>query len=510
MECGDRFVGYIIGESSPRRSLIIFSHDSGIRISAGMYLAVETVDGCILGIVEHLSSGSRLLPDTITDSESVGSVVVSLTEDVLLRESYLKGTVRWLSYLSSLKKGIVESPKVPPMPGAKVYAAKREDLDNVFAPNEDAWISIGRLSTMDVEYKININKVQRHLAILAVTGGGKSNTICVIAKKVIRELNGTIVIFDMHGEYGDLNLGNKAYVTKPYINPIAMDLSELKQLAKLPPSATNQERVLRHAWDLLREKLNKNLEVENFMAELRAIVEEMREGGKAERKKAVDGVLNRLDDIIDYYGDILNPKKAPLILENIIQPGKLTVFDLSEVDIDGADAIVSHYLRRILQERKKWKRGKEKGYPVPIFVVIEEAHILVPGQEKTLSHYWASRIAREGRKFGVGLILVSQRPKNLDQDVLSQMNNKIILRMVEPQDISYVQSASEELSSDLANLLPSLNPGEAIVIGSIAKLPALVKIEECRDKRLGHDIDIVKEWSESSAEINEEEVESYF
>lgn len=105
------------------------------------------------------------------------------------------------------------------------------------------------------------------------------------------------------------------------------------------------------------------------------------------------------------------------------------------------------------------------------------------------------RIAREGRKFGLGLCVVTQRPKGLDKEILSQMNNMIILKLVEPEDQKHVQSASEALSSELMSYLPSLNPGEAIIIGNMTKLPLLVKIDKAKGKVQGNDIQVVDLWT---------------
>jgi len=97
---------------------------------------------------------------------------------------------------------------------------------------------------------------------------------------------------------------------------------------------------------------------------------------------------------------------------------------------------------------------------------------------KDRSGYWINRIAKEGRKFGVGLGLVSQRPKELNPTVLSQMNTKIILRIVEPTDQKYILESSENVGEDLLQDLPQLSTGEAIVVGSSLPLPALVKIKK--------------------------------
>jgi len=124
---------------------------------------------------------------------------------------------------------------------------------------------------------------------------------------------------------------------------------------------------------------------------------------------------------------------------------------------------------------------------------LEEAHVLAPFDKETLSKYWIGRIAREGRKFGIGLCLVSQRPKRLDSDSLSQANNMIILKLVEPSDQRYVQQASEALSQDLLEQLPSLNIGETVIIGPCIKVHALVKIEEFKGKLVGTDPNVRKE-----------------
>ena len=137
---------------------------------------------------------------------------------------------------------------------------------------------------------------------------------------------------------------------------------------------------------------------------------------------------------------------------------------------------------------------------------------MAPQNRKTESKLWISRIAREGRKFSVGLCMVSQSPKSLDSDALSQANNMIILRLVEPTDQSHVQRASESLSDDLIAQLPSLNIGEAIVLGLMTRIPTLVKIDEFKGKISGGDMNIVEEWSKSlkkKKEILEEQKREY-
>ena len=100
--------------------------------------------------------------------------------------------------------------------------------------------------------------------------------------------------------------------------------------------------------------------------------------------------------------------------------------------------------------------------------------------------------------------MVSQSPKTVDHDALSQMNNMIILRLVEPEDQRHVQSASESLSQDLVNQLPSLNVGEAVVLGLMSRVPTLVKIDEFKGRSHGDDMDIISHFKNSVQEEAEE------
>ena len=509
-ECGERRIGWVVGESSPRESLVIF--EKGFRARLGLYVSSRAGDICVLGMLERLSAGSHLLPQGLTEAEVVESVS-TYDRRLLERERYLRGSVRWIVAIGREHS----VPQEPVMPGSPVYEAPASLLEEVFSPKSEGYLEVGRLIGAGIPVGINVDKLARHLAILAVTGGGKSNTACVIARGIVRNYGGTVAIFDMHGEYGDLGLpGDKAVVHgTPFINPYSISLRELVRLARIPENAHNQLRLLRWAWNEARRRVAKGGirpgEIIDFM---KRVIEEYAGVDKkyvsswaqkngfetrppAKRGDEAEGLLNRLDDVIESYGDVLR-KDAPVELDSIIPPGKLTVFDLSGLDEEGADAVVSHYLRRILTERREYVRGGN-GYPSPIIVFIEEAHVLVPRDESTLTKYWASRIAKEGRKFGVGMALISQRPRKLDPDALSQTNNKIILRMVEPRDIEYVRAASEEIGEDLASLLPSLDTGEALLIGSFTKLPAVVKIHECPYKKSGGDIPVSREWMEASS-----------
>ncbi len=511
-------LGWVVGVSVPLQSHVLLKKDSIIRY--GAFVVASGPEGCTLGVVERVESGHLHLDESVREADQVESALSY--EDITRDQIYRRASIRWLTLLEPLvEKGIVVSPSMPIDPPTEIYKAPSDLLKRVFKAGK-GWIRLGVLArNPDVEFSIDVNKLGRHLAVLAVTGGGKSNTVSILAHRIVAGLGGTMVIFDIHGEYAKMARSlapGRALIKEPKINPYTLSFQELKKLAKLPDGAHVQERILRYAWRCTVDPSSQECRGPStltgplsmgFLDSLRAYAN--RSPAAKSRADSLQGALNRIDDIEENYGSVLDERQFK-DLTRIIEPGYLNIFDLSGIDEVGADAVVSHYLRRLLEERKRYKKERE-GYPVPILVVIEEAHVLIPREENTLTRHWAGRVAREGRKFGLGLILVSQRPKNVDPDVLSQTNNKIILRIVEPTDQRYVQAASEQLSEDLMQLLPSLNPGEAVVLGSMTRIPAVVKIdycgEICRTEPGGADIDFVAEWQrynnrQVSSEIEKE------
>ena len=118
---------------------------------------------------------------------------------------------------------------------------------------------------------------------------------------------------------------------------------------------------------------------------------------------------------------------------------------------------------------------------LPVLLLLEEAHNFVPAKANTpadlRSVATTKQIAQEGRKFGVGLILISQRPSRLDETTLSQCNSYIIMRLVNPADQNFVRKVIESLGENEAQMLPDLDVGEAILSGQLINFPVLVKIK---------------------------------
>jgi DNA helicase HerA-like ATPase len=380
-------------------------------------------------------------------------------------------------------------PRTPALPGTPIKLADREILDKVFKVKNP--IKLGTLvNQSDIEVNVEANPIlNRHLAILAMTGAGKSNTVAVLMDQLLG-YNVPIFVFDMHGEYRDADFPNgEVNVIRPKINPTYMSFSEIKKLVNIPNNAYIQERHFRQAFNKAKKEITEGTEHTYKLLDAMYDMLYVKSQEEGSDKQIVD-VMNKIEDSKDKYNNLFDNNMSNIL--SSIKIGHVNVLDLSQADESVSEVLVSHIMRNALQRRKNAIHGSsDKTLDHPVFFIIEEAHILAPNKRDSQSKYWIQRVAREGRKFGLGLCLVSQSPKTVDHDALSQMNNMIILRLVEPEDQRHVQSASESLSKDLINQLPSLNVGEAIVLGLMSKVPTLVKIDEFKGRRTGGDLDIV-------------------
>jgi hypothetical protein len=147
---------------------------------------------------------------------------------------------------------------------------------------------------------------------------------------------------------------------------------------------------------------------------------------------------------------------------------------------------------------------------LPVLFVLEEAHNFAPAKANTPAEVQAvdmvRQIAQEGRKFGVGLVLISQRPSRLDETALSQCNSFVIMRMVNPADQNYIRRVIESLGEDEAKLLPDLDVGEALLSGQMINFPVLAKIKEPASKGAREEedaFDLLERGREAAAQADQ-------
>ena len=483
-------IGRCIGETS----LIEVSFISKEMPQVGEYATLEYDGKIILGMIESMVRGSVSLNNDIYDPETIAKI-----REIEGDDYYIKGNITILGDVNDNLK----LPRTPAPPGTPIYLAPSEILDKIFHIENS--LKLGHLiNNDDVEVGVDINKmVSRHLAILAMTGAGKSNTVAVLIDQLLG-YSVPVFIFDMHGEYKDAEFPNgNVNVIKPKINPQYMTFYEIKKLVNIPSNGYIQERHFRRAFKKAKEMLSDGVAHTNNFLQIIYDILEADSQVEGSDKQIVD-VMNKIDDSMDRYSNLFDQYTGNILTS--IKKAHANVLDLSQVDESVASVLVSHILRNSLQRSKNAAHSgnKKELLDNSIFFILEEAHILAPNKRDSDSKRWIQRVAREGRKFGLGLCLVSQSPKTVDHDALSQMNNMIILRLVEPEDQRHVQSASESLSQDLINQLPSLNVGEAIVLGLMTRVPTLVKIDKFKGRQHGDDMDIVSHFINSQKDDEKE------
>src|SRR5262249_40523031 len=170
----------------------------------------------------------------------------------------------------------------------------------------------------------------------------------------------------------------------------------------------------------------------------------------------------------------------PLNRADLVQYGQISVVALAGYTGDFQATIYS-----IIAEDIFGKRVSDV-LKLPVLFVLEEAHNFAPGKAMTDAEKRAitttKQIAQEGRKFGVGQILISQRPSRLDETTLSQCNSFVVMRLVNPADQSFVKRVIETLGEDEVKLLPDLDVGEALLSGQFINFPVLVRMKEPASK----------------------------
>jgi len=496
-------VGFIIGESKPTFVTALTSRP----LSVGEYMIIDSEEGKILGLVEKSKVASAAFADVRNFDEASESIEIA---EMNKRDKTYTAHIGILGFLDKLQKGQSIIPAIPPIPGTIVSQPTKQDLETIFSPSKDGWVKIGGLlRNKSIDAKVNLDKiVSRHLGILAMTGMGKSNLVSLITKHISR-LKGTIIIFDYHNDYTTLNIP-RINVIDAKINPRLLDPDQLSEVLEIRDSANVQQRVLRMAFT------NKVKESKEYWKKLEEEIDYII-NSEDKKLKEIRTSAYRVQDIIEEsqrrFEDILDPDMGDPI--SFIKEGRANVLNISELSEKQANVAVAFYLQQLLKDRKdasiarhgKSKRERNFRFNSPIFVIIEEAHVFIPKEHDTSAKYWAAKIAREGRKFGLGLGIVSQRPRSVDLNVLSQMGSFAIMKIIQEDDQRQIASATESTSRELIAQLTSLNVGDAILVGQWANLPSLVHIEEVKEKVMGADQSAIHAWA-NAEKMSEIAVES--
>ncbi|MEK6821361.1 MAG: ATP-binding protein, partial [archaeon] len=349
-----------------------------------------------------------------------------------------------------------------------------------------------------------------------MSGAGKSHTVSCLLEEIMerKKEHGRIalVVFDVHGEYTHFaepptektfhDYSGKTRLIRARDLRIGVPKIGLGMFSALLPNASPaQKRELGKSIHTLQQKMRDGqgpYDLQDIKAEL------LSELGNKDAKDSVIqtllGWLHELDEL-RLFGKADNPA-----LLDLIQPGNMAVVDLSDVIQQNKKQIIVGYLaQRIFYERKS-------GTIPPTTIILEEAHNFIPQQSlKTESSARGifRTIAREGRKFGVSLCLISQRPIQLDVTTLSQCNTQLLLRITNPYDIKHIGESAEGLSGESLGLLTSLKVGEGLLIGEAVNAPTFFKIRQRKSQPSRHEGSLEKAGIsfEEKNEANRKETE---
>ncbi len=484
-------LGVVIGVTKP--GYITFEGKEPVGL--GEYITITNGQRkSILGVVESCFIKSDALDEISNFEEALESKIIA---EINKRDKSFKVNVKILGLQEMLKRSKSILPEIPPLPGTEVYRARREDLRDIFDSEEESWIKIGTLlRNTSVNVKVNTNKMTtRHLGILAMTGMGKSNLVSVIAKS-IAQIPGTMVIFDYHDEYRFLKGENINFV-QARINPRLLTSDKFAEVIEIRENADIQNTILLKAFENDDLKMKTG---DDFWDEFEKNI-----GGIGFKEKrfssSADRVIDKIKEARRRFDNILIPDASDPVSQ--IREGCINIINLIEFTEKQANVAIAFYLESILYHRKLAKGQSLNANHInknqilfhsPVIVVVEEAHVFMPKSENTDTKYIASKVAREGRKFGVGLIIVSQRPRTLDPNVLSQMGSLAIMKLVQQEDQSQIESSSESINGKIIEQLPSLNPGEALLVGQWVNLPSFIRIDEILERTMGKDPEPVNEW----------------
>ena len=232
--------------------------------------------------------------------------------------------------------------------------------------------------------------------------------------------------------------------------------------------------------------------------------------------KFISRIRNKLTDKrLDFlFGD----KSVNCTLEDVLRgllgyvndkESNITIIDLSGVPFEVLSITVSLISRMLFECGYFLKQINGKDCVAPLLLVYEEAHKYVPKMKDAKynsSRTAIERIAKEGRKYGITLAIVSQRPSEISETIFSQCSNFVVMRLTNPQDQNYVQRLLPDSLGNITNSLPALGSGQALIIGDSIIMPSVVQIERCNPEPDSNDIAYLQEWKKEWRDIDFEKV----
>ena len=421
---------------------------------------------------------------------------------------------------------------------------------NIISSNSGNPLKVGKYTISDgSDSNLDGNKFfQRHAVIVGGTGSGKSWTVANIlgAASSLKSINS--VVFDLHGEYRPLaelpstkllkiagpsdNSDKEKTIFLPYW---LLSYEEIESLL-LDRSDTNAPNQARALFDLIVQYKRENLEesdnqdvlnnftidspipydINHVLSSLEEKDSEIVPGARSTKMGPLNGKLTRfiqrlkskqsdkrLNFIFNSDSRLQKYEWLVSLVKNLLDFGNekgLKIIDFSEVPSDILP-VISGLIARLIFSVQQWMEAETR-HPVALFC--DEAHLYIPAQtkngmeERGLASF--ERIAKEGRKYGISLVVISQRPSDVSKTVLSQCGNFIAMRLTNPDDQNVIKRLFPDNLGDFSEMLPILDIGESLIVGDASLLPSRVKIDPPKIKPDSRTVEFWDEWSKDITE----------
>jgi DNA helicase HerA-like ATPase len=504
----DGSIGRIVSVTGSKAIVLLDTPKDGTirniqeRPEMGTLLAIDTANTVVLAIVSALS-----VP---VPAQRDGDNEIWIAELGLVGELWRNSA----GEAASFNRGVTIYPGL----GDRVRVATKAELTLAFCGSDTRSVRVGCIrqdTTIDARVRVD-DLLGKHFAILGTTGTGKSCTTALILRSILDQHPAAhIVLLDPHNEYAT-SFGELAEVISPWnmqlplwllnfeeaVEVLVGDLErkqEIEILQELIPMAKSRyaagravdnQKLRRGVLD--HGRFTVDTPVPYRISDLTGLIDERM--GKLENKRDLTPYRNlksRIDTISQdgryafMFGSLTVYDGMAQILSRIfrvpVQGKPITILELTGIPTEIVNVVVS-VLCRMTFDFALWSEGK-----VPVTLVCEEAHRYVPlnpnaGFEPCKRAI--AKIAKEGRKYGASLCIVTQRPAEIDPTILSQCNTVFALRMSNDRDQAIVQSAISDTGSGLLEFLPALGQREAIAFGDGVALPVRIKFDELPRDRL--------------------------
>ncbi len=522
VELGREVVGTVKGPGETANDYLFITADNR-QVRVGEFVAYGAVQEgktlAILGkisdrrLIEHLPD--RLAADQAIDPQAIARLIGFEDPNPEIYEVSVAVIGHFHPALGFM------NPRITPDPGTKVYRVEDATLQQVVnkkQPGQVGSAHVGHLLLRPgnaVPVALDVKElVSTHMAILAGTGSGKSYTAGVLLEELMRPYNrAAVLIFDPHGEYGTLGemRGHPAFYDpqdgyQPQVKILAPEdirirLSSLEYydlISLLPDMSDRQQAILNKGFSILKK--HRRGDYRWTVADLISAVNEADtstdDEGNEKMGSSAPAIAWKLDKL--ERSDYFHPMEH-LAPRDLFEPGQVTVLQMSEISQEEQQVICAAVLRqsyhaRLNTVKERVEAGEESYLPYPVFILIEEAHRFAPGNEPSRCKQILRTILSEGRKFGMGVGLITQRPGKLDSDVLSQCMSQFLMRIVNPVDQESLKYGVEAAGRDLLKELPALTKGQVIISGACVNTPVLCQVRQRLTQHGGETLNAPADW----------------